>query len=826
VQDRTRGAARHDDRGRTGDQTFDATELRALVLVRGEDRTCTRTRTLCARWRRVHDHRRVAGDCGRDGCGDRLDRDLERTEHDVARADHARRDIDRDQSIRARRNRDRVLAPGVDGDDGNPGRHVHGGRELGALDTPCLEIGANHATVIVVADAADEMHLGAERSRGGRLVRALAAERLYELAVGDGLSWRRQPRPVPPEIDVRRPDHDHASGHHRKVSGTRTETGISDNGRIVTALDRIRCLSIIAHIDHGKSTLADRLLEMTGAVDPRNMRAQYLDTMDLERERGITIKAQNVRLEWNGYIVNLIDTPGHVDFGYEVSRSLAACEGVILLVDASQGIEAQTLANCYLAMENDLTIVAALNKIDLPAAEPDKRAHEIERVLGIRADDVLRISAKTGAGVSALLDAVVEHIPAPKGDPDAPLQALMFDSNYDAYRGVISSVRVFNGVLRSGARLRYVNAKQDHDAEEVGVRLPLLTPVASLGPGEVGYLIAGIKDVGEAKVGETVTDAARRAEALAGYREPKPMVFCGLYPVEGDEYADLREALERLRLNDSSFTYEPETSGALGFGFRCGFLGLLHMEIVRERLEREYDLSLVASSPNVEYRLELTDGSIEVVDNPSSMPPPQQIEAIEEPYVRTTILTPTEFVGTLMELSQQRRGEMEKMEYLSEDRVELVYVLPLAEIVLDFFDQMKSRTRGYASLDYEPVGYRRSDLAKVDVLLNATPVDAFSAIVHRDKAYEYGKKMTSKLRELIPRQLFDVPIQAAIGGRIIARETVKAKRKDVLAKCYGGDITRKRKLLERQKEGKKKMKQIGRVEVPQEAFVAALRLDE
>jgi GTP-binding protein LepA len=608
--------------------------------------------------------------------------------------------------------------------------------------------------------------------------------------------------------------------------GTGSETRIGDNGRIVTALDRIRCLSIIAHIDHGKSTLADRLLELTGAVDARDMRAQYLDTMDLERERGITIKAQNVRLEWNGYVVNLIDTPGHVDFGYEVSRSLAACEGVILLVDASQGIEAQTLANCYLAMESDLTIVAALNKIDLPAAEPDKRAQEIERVLGIPADDVLRISAKTGAGVAELLDAVVERIPAPKGDADAPLQALMFDSIYDPYRGVVSSVRVFNGVLRSGAHLRYVNAQQDHDAEEIGVRLPVLTPVAALGPGEVGYLIAGIKDVGEAKVGETVTDSARRGDALAGYREPKPMVFCGLYPVEGDEYADLREALERLRLNDSSFTYEPETSGALGFGFRCGFLGLLHMEIVRERLEREYNLSLVASSPNVEYRLLLTDGSIEVVDNPSAMPAPQQIEAIEEPFVRTTMLTPSEFVGTLMELSQNRRGVMEKMDYLSEDRVELVYVLPLAEIVLDFFDQMKSRTKGYASLDYEPVGYRRSDLAKVDVLLNATPVDAFSAIVHRDKAYEYGKKMTSKLRELIPRQLFDVPIQAAIGGRIIARETVKAKRKDVLAKCYGGDISRKRKLLERQKEGKKKMKQIGRVEVPQEAFVAAHRLDE
>jgi GTP-binding protein LepA len=594
----------------------------------------------------------------------------------------------------------------------------------------------------------------------------------------------------------------------------------------VTPLDHIRCLSIIAHIDHGKSTLADRLLEMTGAVDPREMRAQYLDTMELERERGITIKAQNVRLEWNGYVVNLIDTPGHVDFGYEVSRSLAACEGVVLLVDASQGIEAQTLANTYQAIEHDLTIVAALNKIDLPAAEPEKRADEIEHILGIPADEVLRISAKTGAGVPELLDAVIERIPAPKGDADAPLQALMFDSYYDAYRGVISSVRVFNGVLRSGAKLRYVNAQRDHDAEEIGVRLPAPTPVAALGPGEVGYLIAGIKDVGEAKVGETVTDAARRGTALAGYRDPKPMVFCGLYPVEGDEYADLREALEKLRLNDSSFTYEPETSGALGFGFRCGFLGLLHMEIIRERLEREYDLSLVATAPNVEYVAHLTDGVTEIVDNPSSMPEPQKVESIEEPFVRTTILTPSDYVGTLMDLAQSRRGEMDKMEYLSEDRVELVYMLPLAEIVLDFFDQLKSRTRGYASLDYEPAGYRTSNLAKVDVLLNNVPVDAFSAIVHRDKAYDYGRKMTQKLRELIPRQLFDVPIQAAVSGRIVARETVKAKRKDVLAKCYGGDISRKRKLLERQKEGKKRMKQIGRVEVPQEAFVAALRLEE
>ncbi len=591
-------------------------------------------------------------------------------------------------------------------------------------------------------------------------------------------------------------------------------------------LERFRNFSIVAHVDHGKSTLADRILELTGAVDPRDMRAQYLDSMDLERERGITIKAQNVRLHWDDHILHLIDTPGHVDFGYEVSRSLAACEGALLLVDASQGIEAQTLANCYLALEHDLTIVAALNKIDLPAAEPDRVAGEIEHVLGIPADEILHISAKTGEGVPALLDALVARIPPPKGDADAPLQALIFDSIYDAYRGVVSSVRVFNGTLGSGARLRYVQAKATHDAEEIGVRLPVPTPTAALGPGEVGYLIAGIKDVGQARVGETVTTAARPAEELPGYRDPKPMVFCGLYPVDGDEYAELREALERLRLNDSSFTYEPETSGALGFGFRCGFLGLLHMEIVRERLEREYDLSLVATAPNVEYQLELVDGRVEIVDNPSAMPTPNEIQAIEEPYVNVTVLTPTEYIGPIMELCQQRRGEMTRMEYLSEERVELVYVLPLAEIVMDFFDQLKSRTRGYASLDYEPAGYRPSNLSKVDVLLNNVAVDAFSTIVHRDKAYDYGRRMTEKLRELIPRQLFDVPIQAAVGGRIIARETVKAKRKDVIAKCYGGDISRKRKLLERQKEGKKRMKQIGRVEVPQEAFVAALRLDD
>jgi GTP-binding protein LepA len=594
----------------------------------------------------------------------------------------------------------------------------------------------------------------------------------------------------------------------------------------VIPLDRLRNLAIIAHIDHGKSTLADRFLELTGAVEMRDMRAQYLDSMELERERGITIKAQNVRLAWKDHVVSLIDTPGHVDFGYEVSRSLAACEGVILLVDASQGIEAQTLANCYLAVEHDLAIVAAVNKIDLPAADPDRVSEEIERVLGIAAEDVLRISAKTGEGVPDLLDAALEHIPPPEGDPDAPLRSLIFDSYYDAYRGVVSAVRVFDGTLDSGARLRFVQAGTTHVAEEIGIRAPAPTPVAALGPGEVGYLIAGIKDVGQARVGETVTTVARPGAALEGYRDPKPMVFCGLYPVEGDEYADLREALEKLRLNDSSFTYEPETSGALGFGFRCGFLGLLHMEIVRERLEREYGLALVATAPNVEYVAHTTHGAVEVVDNPSSLPAPNELESIEEPYVTITVLTPTEYVGTLMELCQQRRGEMAKMEYISEERVELVYDVPLAEIVMDFFDQMKSRTKGYASLDYEPAGYRASKLVKVDILLNQVPVDAFSSIVHRDKAYDYGKRMTDKLRELIPRQLFDVPIQAAIGGRVIARETVKAKRKDVIAKCYGGDISRKRKLLERQKEGKKRMKQIGRVEVPQEAFVAALRLTD
>jgi GTP-binding protein LepA len=590
---------------------------------------------------------------------------------------------------------------------------------------------------------------------------------------------------------------------------------------------RIRNIAIIAHIDHGKSTLADRFLELTGAVDPRDMRAQYLDSMELERERGITIKLQSVRLVYKDHVLNLIDTPGHVDFGYEVSRSLAACEGVILLVDAAQGIEAQTLANCYLALEHNLEIVAALNKIDLPAADPDRHAAEIEKVLGIAANDILRLSAKTGEGVEDLLDAVVERVSPPEGDPDEPLQALIFDSYFDQYRGVVSSARVVQGTLTTGARVRLMQAGTVHEADEVGVRLPVPTPVAALGPGEVGYLIASIKDVAEARAGETITNARRPAAApLAGYREPKPMVFCGLYPVEGDDFADLRDALEKLRLNDSSFSYQPETSGALGFGFRCGFLGLLHMEIVRERLEREFDLSLIATAPSVEYRVHTTAGEVVEVDNPSEMPPAQNIASIEEPYLTVTIITPTTYTGTLMDLCQNRRGDMKRLEYLSPERVELVYRLPLAEVVVDLFDQLKSRTQGYASLDYEPAGYDRANLAKVDILLNGVPVDAFSTIVHRDKAQEYGRRLTEKLRELIPRQLFDVPIQAAVGGRIIARETVKAKRKDVLAKCYGGDITRKRKLLERQKEGKRRMKNIGRVEVPQEAFISALRLEE
>jgi len=516
-----------------------------------------------------------------------------------------------------------------------------------------------------------------------------------------------------------------------------------------------------------------------------------------------------------------------VDFGYEVSRSLAACEGVVLVVDAAQGIEAQTLANCYLALENNLEIVAVLNKIDLPAADPDRYAMEIETVLGIPAEEILRISAKTGDGVPELLDAVIARIPAPVGDPNAPLQALIFDSQYDQYRGVVSSVRIMHGRMNAGTRVQFMQARNIHEALEIGVRRPVPTPVAELGPGEVGYLIAGIKDVAQARSGETVTTALAPAlEALSGYRDPKPMVFCGLYPIDGDDFENLRESLEKLRLNDASVSYEPESSGALGFGFRCGFLGLLHMEIVKERLEREFDLSLIATAPSVAYKILRTDGGVEIVDNPADLPPPQNIASIEEPYFKVNIITPKDYTGTLMDLCQSKRGEMLKLEYLSPERVELHYAIPLGEVVIDFFDQMKSRTQGYASLDYELEGYRPSDLVRVDLLLNGLPADAFSTIVHRDKAFDYGRRMCAKLKLLIPRQMFDVPIQAAIGGKVLARETVKAKRKDVLAKCYGGDITRKRKLLEKQKEGKKKMKAIGRVEVPGDVFISALKLDD
>ncbi|MAU34698.1 MAG: elongation factor 4 [Actinobacteria bacterium] len=585
--------------------------------------------------------------------------------------------------------------------------------------------------------------------------------------------------------------------------------------------------SIIAHIDHGKSTLADRMLELCGAVDERNMRAQYLDSMDLERERGITIKLQSVRLDWKDSVINLIDTPGHVDFGYEVSRSLAACEGVILVVDAAQGIEAQTLANCYQAIEHDLEIVAVLNKIDLPASEPDRYAEEIEKALGIPTEEIFRISAKTGEGVPELLDAVVEKTPAPEASEDLPLQALVFDSHFDQYRGVVSSVRIMQGRLDTGMSIKFMQAGTNHQLDEVGVWRPEMTPVKSLGAGEVGYVLAGIKDVGEARSGETITTTSNGSEsALSGYQEPKPMVFSGLYPIDGDDFGDLRDALEKLRLNDSSFTFEPDTSSALGFGFRCGFLGLLHMEIVRERLEREFDLNLITTAPSVKYRVIHTSGKVQEIDNPCDLPSAGEISAIEEPWLETTLISPAEYTGTLMELCQGRRGELDKLSYLSPERIELKYRLPLAEVVLNFFDQLKSRTQGYASLDYEPAGYMKSDLVRVDILLQGESVDAFSAVVHRDASYEYGRKMAERLKELIPRQQFEVPIQATIGGRIIARETVRAYRKDVTAKLYGGDITRKRKLLEKQKQGKRKMKSIGRVDVPQEAFVSALSLEE
>ena len=582
----------------------------------------------------------------------------------------------------------------------------------------------------------------------------------------------------------------------------------------------IRNICIIAHIDHGKSTLADRMLEICGAVSPRDMREQYLDSMDLERERGITIKLQSVRLSHNGCVINLIDTPGHVDFGYEVSRSLAACEGAILLVDAAQGIEAQTLANCYHALDRDLEIVAALNKIDLPAADIERSSQEIEQVLGIPTEEILHVSGKTGEGVEALLDEVIRRIPAPVGDPAAPLQALVFDSHFDQYRGVISSVRVMNGELVKGSKVLLMQSGTTQDALEVGVRLPAATPVEKLTAGEVGYLVAGVKNVSQARSGETVTTAVRPASSpLDGYQDPKPMVFCGLYPIDGDDYPMLRDAMEKLRLNDASFSFEPESSTALGFGFRCGFLGLLHMEIVHERLHREFAVDLVATTPSVKYLVTTSAGEELHVDNPSQMPPAGEIASIAEPYLAVTAIAPADHAGTLMKLCQDRRGEFIKLEYLSPDRVELAYRLPLGEVITDFFDQVKGKTQGYASLDYEPAGYAAADLQKVDVLLQHEPVDAFSAIVHRDAAYDYGRRMCKKLSELIPRQQFDVPIQATIGGRIIARETVKAYRKDVTAKLYGGDVTRKRKLLEKQKSGKKRMKSIGRVEVPQEAFV-------
>ncbi len=590
---------------------------------------------------------------------------------------------------------------------------------------------------------------------------------------------------------------------------------------------KIRNFSIISHVDHGKSTLSDRILEITGAVDPRLMRAQYLDSMDIERERGITIKAQNVRVYYAGHILQLIDTPGHVDFGYEVSRSLAACEGALLLVDASQGIQAQTLANCYQAIENNLEIIAVLNKIDLPAADPERCKEELERVLGLPANEVLSISAKTGEGVEELLRAVIARIPAPVGDPDAALRALIFDSYYDQYRGVISSIRIVDGTLRDNVKIRMMQAGANHEIEEIGIRTPDMVSVKQLGPGEVGFIVASIRDVGGARSGETITEAARPATtALDGYLDPKPMVFCGIYPIDGDDLPDLRDSLDKLKLNDASITYEPESSKALGFGFRCGFLGLLHMEIVRERLEREFDLALIATAPSVVYRAFLTDGTEVDIDNPTDLPDPSRLNHIDEPMLDITILTPAEYLGTVMDLCQSRRAEMIKMEYLSAERVELRYSIPLAEVIIDFFDALKSRTKGYASLDYEQSGYITSQLVRVDLLINHEPVDAFSTIVHKSNADFYGRRMAERLKELIPRQMFDVPIQAAVGGRVIARQTVKARRKDVLAKCYGGDITRKRKLLEKQKEGKKRMKNLGRVEVPQEAFVAALKLED
>jgi GTP-binding protein LepA len=592
----------------------------------------------------------------------------------------------------------------------------------------------------------------------------------------------------------------------------------------------IRNFCVIAHIDHGKSTLADRMLQLTGVVDERQMRAQYLDRMDIERERGITIKSQAVRLPWRvggtTHILNLIDTPGHVDFTYEVSRSLAACEGAILLVDAAQGIEAQTLANLYMALENDLTIIPVLNKIDLPAAQPEKYAAELAHLIGCEPHEVLRVSGKTGAGVPELLDHVVRTVPAPVGERDGKARAMIFDSVYDSYRGVVTYVRVVDGHLSKRERILMMSTGATHELLEIGVISPEPTPADGLGAGEVGYLITGVKDVRQSKVGDTITAQSKGATtALGGYKDPRPMVFSGLYPIDGSDYPDLRDALDKLRLNDAALVYEPETSAALGFGFRVGFLGLLHLEIIRERLEREFNLDLIATAPNVVYRVVMENGEQHTVTNPSEFPSDGKISEVYEPMVRATVLAPSDYIGAIMELCQSRRGNLLGMDYLSEDRVELRYTLPLGEIIFDFFDALKSKTRGYASLDYEPTGEQAADLVKVDILLHGEKVDAFSSIVHKDRSYNYGVKMAERLKDLIPRQQFEVPIQAAIGALVIARETVRAMRKDVLAKCYGGDITRKRKLLEKQKEGKKRMKMVGRVEVPQEAFIAALSTD-
>jgi GTP-binding protein LepA len=588
--------------------------------------------------------------------------------------------------------------------------------------------------------------------------------------------------------------------------------------------DRIRNFSIIAHIDHGKSTLADRILELTHAVSSRDMREQVLDTMELERERGITIKAQAVRVDWKGYQLNLIDTPGHVDFTYEVSRSLQACEGALLLVDAAQGTQAQTLANAYLAIENDLEIIPVVNKIDLPQADPESAAAELADLIGGETERVLRISAKTGEGVEDVLDAIVERVPPPAGDPDAPARALIFDSSYDQYRGVVAFVRVVDGRFSARESLRTMALGTRFEAEELGFFAPTRRESGVLDAGEVGYVITGLKDVSRLRVGDTITSEARpAAEPVPGYKEVKPMVFAGLFPTDSDDYPELRDALERLKLNDAALFYEPETSQALGFGFRCGFLGLLHMEIVRERLEREFDLDLLVTAPNVAYRVKLPNGEWREVHTPTDMP--NEFEEVEEPYIKASIIVPKEHVGAVMELNNERRGHFDHLEYLSELRVHLTYELPLAEIVLDYYDQLKSRTRGYASFDYDIVGFRPGKLVRVDVLVGGEPVDALSLVIHRDSAYDRGRALVERLREEIPRQHFDVAIQAAIGARVIARETVKAKRKDVLAKCYGGDITRKRKLLERQKAGKKRMKRVGMVEVPQEAFLAVLNLN-